>query len=107
MYKTFLVKIDWLNGTNHGHSNGYVALSENHPYHGKDYDYIPVDVHGGLTFARIGSNCDKNRFPGLEDNEWLVGFDTAHCDDTMFNWPEEAVREETNNLARQLEELAK
>ena len=30
---------------------GYVGVPKGHPDHGKDYDAVDVDVHGGLTFA--------------------------------------------------------
>lgn len=30
---------------------GYVGLPAGHDLHGKDYDSVDVDVHGGLTFA--------------------------------------------------------
>lgn len=30
---------------------GYVGVPAAHPYHGKDYNDVAVDVHGGLTFA--------------------------------------------------------
>jgi hypothetical protein len=30
---------------------GYVGVPEGHPCHGKGYDDVDVDVHGGLTFA--------------------------------------------------------
>lgn len=30
---------------------GYVGLDETHPLHGKGYNDVSVDVHGGLTFA--------------------------------------------------------
>lgn len=30
---------------------GYVGVAPGHPLHGKDYDAVDADVHGGLTFA--------------------------------------------------------
>jgi hypothetical protein len=60
-----------------GYRCGYVRLPINHPWHGRDYDDVPADVHGGLTFAAADVPCPK----GGEDNAWWIGFDCAHCDD--------------------------
>jgi len=54
---------------NIGFRCGYICLSSDHPWFGKDYDHIPADVHGGLTYAS-----------GTE-MEWWIGFDCAHCGD--------------------------
>lgn len=51
------------------HLCGYVVLTKDNKFYGKDYDYIPVQVHGGLTFS------DE------VDGEWLIGFDCAHHGD--------------------------
>ena len=44
--------------TQMGHRCGYTRIPPGHPWHGKDYDDIDVDVHGGLTFAELET------FPG-------------------------------------------
>lgn len=54
------------------HLNGYVALPKGHPYYGKHYDNIYVDIHGGLTFSR-GGNGEE-----WEKGYWWLGFDTGH-----------------------------
>lgn len=90
----------------YGAVNGYVQIPEGHPWHGKSYDDIDVDVHGGLTYG-----C----------GEW-IGFDCMHCGDY---WPEqedrygmrkldgdtvwtaEMVAAETRDLARKVAEEAK
>lgn len=36
---------------NGSHYCGYVKIPESHPFHGRPYDYIDVDCHGGLTFG--------------------------------------------------------
>lgn len=66
---------------------GYVGMSESHPFFGKEYDDIPINVHGGLTFSDA---CQKSSDPahGIchiadNDNVWWVGFDTAHAFDFM------------------------
>jgi len=59
------------------HLCGYVGLPRWHPYYGRDYDDIDVDVHGGLTFSRegIGETWDKGF--------WYLGFDCAHGGDLI------------------------
>lgn len=67
---------------------GYVAVTEDHPFYGKDYDDVDVEVHGGLTFA---SKCQEHvtedhgvchvPAPGRSDNVWWLGFDCAHLGD--------------------------
>ena len=55
--------------TRSGHLCGYVTLTPDSDYFGRDYDNIPVNCHGGLTYAsESGSN-------------WIVGFDCAHLGD--------------------------
>lgn len=49
---------------------GYVRVPAGHPWHGKGYDDVVAEVHGGLTYAN-GSN----------DGAWWVGFDCAHAGD--------------------------
>ena len=48
---------------------GYVVLTKDNKFYGKDYDDIPVQVHGGLTFS------------SEVNGEWLIGFDCAHHGD--------------------------
>lgn len=53
-----------------GWGNGYVMLPKSHIWYGKDYDDIPINVHGGLTYG------EKN-----DSDYWVIGFDTAHAGD--------------------------
>ena len=94
-----------------GHINGYVKLPEGHKWLGLDYDDIPVEVHGGLTFGGSGSS--------------FIGFDTAHAHDYWPNstyeytslfrhdkhsrreWTQALVAEETKRLARQVADNVK
>ena len=75
---------------------GYVGVSANNPVHGKSYDDVDADVHGGLTYA---APCDGDEErgichrpePGEPDDLWWFGFDCAHCYDlrpapTTFNY---------------------
>lgn len=102
--RTIIVENTWLNATNHGWGNGYVLLPKGHKYHGVHYDDIPVDVHGRLTFSELVDDDAPTNF-NLKDEDqggWLIGFDTAHSNDTQSNWPKEKVQEEANYLLEQL-----
>ena len=106
--KTFIRKIDWLPFTPHGWGNGYVIIPKGHPYHGKSYGDIPVDVHGGLTFAEnANALTDWPEITEKDKEGWVVGFDTAHYDDSISNWSRIAVIKETRRLAKQLKQLIK
>lgn len=67
---------------------GYVGVSKGHPAHGKGYDDVEADVHGGLTFAdSCGHGDDPAQGichipgPGEPDDVWWLGFDCAHYGD--------------------------
>lgn len=61
---------------------GYVGVPPGHPWHGKNYYDLPVDVHGGLTYAR---ECDGHichvPSPGEPEHLWWLGFDCGHAFD--------------------------
>lgn len=87
-----------------GWGNGYVLIPEGHPLHGKYYDEIDVQVNCGLTFSEL-IDARRSEFFGLHKEsigKWCVGFDTAHCDDTLEKWPKERVLAETERLRDQL-----
>jgi len=96
--KTHLINNDWLKGipySQKGWGNGYIGVPLGHPWHGKPYDNIDADIHGGLTYAR-------DHAPNLPaDGYWWIGFDTLHCDDSLERWPKEAVEAETESLKQQ------
>jgi len=104
---------------------GYVGVSDQHPWHGREYsdDVVSADVHGGLTFSRACAHTtDESKHichvpgPGEPDNVWWFGFDCAHSGDLCpeherrygmpmgyetyksFNY----VKREVTKLARQL-----
>jgi len=52
-----------------GHLCGYVTLTPDNDYFGLEYHEIPVDCHGGLTYASD------------EGDNWVIGFDCAHYGD--------------------------
>jgi hypothetical protein len=99
------------------HRCGYVRVPPTHSQFGKEYDDVPVDVHGGLTFA-AEEPCEHEDGKGF----WF-GFDCAHYGDAMCDrdsqselsemkfinqghfWTMEEVAAECNQLAEQLSVL--
>jgi hypothetical protein len=63
---------------------GYAAVPPGHPWHGKEYEHVDVEVHGGLTYARecAGHVCHVPK-PGEPDDVWWLGFDCAHSGDIV------------------------
>ena len=80
---------------------GYVGVSSDHPWHGRDYndcgnydpepegyepDWYP-DVHGGLTYSAGCAHGEPESSichipePGQPDDVWWLGFDCAHSGD--------------------------
>jgi len=104
---------------------GYVGVAPGHPWHGKDYDDVSAEVHGGLTYADRcqGSICHIAQ-PGESDDVWWVGFDCIHSGDlslsdvadgrvdgVRYGWRESYktasyVRAETLSLAAQADGVA-
>lgn len=67
---------------------GYVGVPSGHPWHGRGYDDVTADVHGGLTFAGPCSPEEDEtsgicHIPavGEPDDVWWLGFDCAHAFD--------------------------
>lgn len=86
-----------------GNFNGYIAVTPEHPFYGKDYDEVDLMlhkkgfyVHGGLTLASDSSFCPH--LPTEHQKFWILGFDTRHADDTAEYWTEERTWEETEKL---------
>jgi hypothetical protein len=102
--ESFTIENIWLHNMDHGWGNGYVIIPPGHPAHGKHYDEIDVDVHGGLTLS--GPAIDWEYIPeGTPEDHWIFGFDTAHYGDSLENWSEEAVKAETQRLVEQFEKM--
>lgn len=57
------------------HRCGYVGIKKGGEYYKKNFDDIPVNCHGGLTYAasRLHHQNDKDI--------WWIGFDCAHYGD--------------------------
>ncbi len=93
---THTIENTWLDGLcPHGWGNGYVGVPKGHPWYGLEYEKVPADVHGGLTF---GSQHVKWDLP--PDYHWF-GFDTCHWGDNADNCTEAYVKTETERLADQ------
>lgn len=103
--QSFTVENNWLPTIPHGWGNGYAIIPPGHPAHGKSYDDINVDVHGGLTFAESTEDEWHHLPEGTPKDHWVVGFNTAHYGDTIEKWPKERVEAETRRLVEQLETM--
>ena len=86
-----------------GDFNGYIAVTPDHPFYGKDYDEVNdmLDkkgfyVHGGLTLADGRTFCPE--LPTDQLQYWILGFDTRHAYDTAAYWTEERTWEEADKL---------
>ncbi len=57
-----------------GHWCGYAAIEPGHPWHGRHYDDVPAEAHGGLTYSDrcTGSVCHVPK-PGEPDDVWWIG----------------------------------
>lgn len=97
---------------------GYVGLPPGHAAHGKVYNDVDVDVHGGLTYAdKCGGAICHVPAPGEPDDLWWLGFDCSHYrdlrpvdNDSAFAfdgvyWNVSHVTGETKKLAEQLSAL--
>lgn len=102
-------------GMSSGWGNGYILLPTDHPFYEMNYDDISVYVHGGLTFSEmfksehflewiknreIDGDVTMNNFEKF-DNYWMIGFDTNHLNDNIYNCPKEYVMTETLLLRKQ------
>lgn len=86
-----------------GWGNGYVAIPKGCNMYGIEYDEIDVHVHGGLTYSDETTLLDPSMPVGSKPTEyWVIGFDTAHYNDTINNWTKEAVIKEAESLLEQV-----
>lgn len=96
--RSFVREITWLSMVETGWGNGYVVIPQGHPLHGKHYEEIEIEVHGGLTFSKNADELGWDEILPEDKGCWIIGFDCAHVDDTLENWPKEAVKAETEAL---------
>ena len=59
------------------HLCAYLGIPKEHPLADFDYELLPIDCHGGLTFGQYG---DKY----LPVDCFWYGWDYGHCDDYAF-----------------------
>lgn len=52
----------------------YLGIAKDHPLANHDYDDLPIDCHGGLTYAGEGLR-------GAPEGYFWYGYDYGHCDD--------------------------
>lgn len=76
---------------------GYVGVAPGHPFYEKGYDNLPINVHGGLTYARgcMEGVLEKEAIchipaKGEPDHAWWFGFDCAHYNDYCPERPMES-----------------
>lgn len=68
----------------------YAGIPIKHPLAGHEYDDLPVEAHGGLTFSSKG---DGEKWP---KGYWWYGWDYAHVGDFSFYSLEYPLRTELN-----------
>lgn len=112
----FCVENEQITGTTYvierGWGNGYLVLPKGHPFWGIHYDEINnsahIEAHGSWTFSNYYSNVKKIKDkivldrPPFEFNndDWIIGFDTSHYNDSLRNWPKEEVFKHIRELAK-------
>lgn len=82
-----------------GWGNGYVAVNKGHPWYKKHYHEVNLDnnlhVHMGFTYSQ------------KHGKYWVLGFDTAHCNDDIKKWPKRQVLKHTKEIAEYAKKLIK
>ena len=83
-----------------GWGNGYATIHKGHPLFLKDTEFLEyfINAHGGFTYAELNQN---------NKDEYIVGFDTAHIYDTAEVQNEQYVKNEAENLAKQIDKFDK
>lgn len=69
------------------HPTAYVEIPITSKLYKKHYDYIDIDVHGGLTYSEDYLDIGDDVLKG-----WFIGWDYAHFEDYMgyeLNFPPE------------------
>ena len=106
--KTFVIESQrWT--ANMGWGNGYVVIPEGHPLHkihyNDLYDKHDFSVNGGITWSEMAGGL-KDEPDFVQPTDWIIGFDTAHFNDSLAKWPDaDSVKKEARRLAAQIEIL--
>ena len=105
---------NWMIVSYSSHPCAYVQLQKDHPYYKENYEFMEIDVHGGITYGQDGFHPN---FPGIDprDGFW-IGWDYNHCFD--FNalahpvpreyekmWTTEEIFEDVKSVIEQLKEI--
>ena len=75
---------------------GYVGLPKTSKFYKKNYDDIPIDCHGGLTY---GSN---QLFGQNDPDTFWIGYDCAHYGDSIFICNLEYCEEQCRSIVDQI-----
>lgn len=73
---------------------GFIYVPKDHPWHGKNYEQIAVNVHGGLTYSREMNN-----------QEHIIGFDCSHWNDLSPGLADPLIEARKSFNSTQMEEL--
>lgn len=97
------------------HPCGYVILADkDNEYYGKPYDEIPIDCHGGITYAESEITfleySEKYKCMILTSikDKWIIGWDYAHYGDyTVFDnygrkYSTQEIKQECKQVINQL-----
>ena len=94
----------WMKDAQGSWGNGYVLISSDHPWSGRDADHIEHSSLQELTFSGTFGH-DTLKYAGFEkeiyenaDQYWVFGFDTLHIYNSPIN-DEDWVRKEAIELA--------
>lgn len=70
------------------HPCAYICLNTNSKFYRKEYNEIPIDVHGGITFSedklyRVLEYSDEDDKEVLKtiERDWIIGWDYNHLGD--------------------------
>ena len=85
-----------------GWGNGHVVIPKGDPLHGKsikELNTYGIDIHGGITKSELITLKTIKHYgeplTKAEKGSWLIGFDTAHPEDTPEEWTAQRVYLET------------
>lgn len=87
--------------------NGYVVIKKWHPRYWLNYFDIPVSVHWWLTFSEFWKNIKDRGVEWIQDDDYIIWFDTAHLWDNRVNWSKKNVEKETKKLLKQVKKARK
>ena len=109
--KTFVLELTHFPrtmGMDFGWGNGYVVIPKGHKWYKKPYDDIMYECNTSqeLTFGELVKDLKSDKWKKHLDesdkDSYIVGFDTAHFNDTLEKWPKKAVEVATKQLAKEI-----